>query len=150
MNPERLAYLAGVIDASAILRKREVRDSGLLPSVAVHGLEPVIRMLAKATGTQPTTVSRDYHSAQCVEHCPGRHNHRVSVSLRWSLTGARATVALAAIEPFVVIQQHDVRAFVADGLEQRWTLPPVKAMAKLGWPVPAEWFDRYIGYSVTS
>lgn len=139
-----LRYLAGVIDSVALLRKREVRDSGLLPAVAVHGIEPVIRMLAKATGTHPTTTNRDYHAALCVEHCSQPHIHKVSSSLRWSLTGARATVLLAAIEPFTVMHQHDITLAVEEGLEQRWTVPPVKSMHSLGWPIPQAWLPEYL------
>jgi hypothetical protein len=54
--------------------------------------------------------------AGCTEHCREKHQHVMSVSGRWSVTGANATVVLWNIRPFIQLQTEQVRTDLVVGL----------------------------------
>lgn len=130
-------YLAGILDANAIFRVRETPGGTELACVAVHGLsEGVMEVLAKATGTKVTRVKRDYHQRPCVAHCSKKHRHVASTTLRWSVTGGKANVLIAAVLPSLRVQK-DVAAAVLDvGLSAPRKSATYSKMADLGWPTP--------------
>lgn len=130
-------YLAGILDANAIFRVREVPGGTRLACVAVHGLPvPVLEVLAEATGTKVTIVNRDYQRAPCADHCEEQHQHVSSVSGRWSVTGAKATVLIAAVLPFLRVQQEAASEVLKVGLAAPRKPATFDKMATLGWPVP--------------
>ena len=136
-QPFELAYYAGIIDAIAILRTRDVRDSALLPVVAIHGgSPPVMAAMANATRTKITVVNRDYQRQPCVAHCHEAHTHIVSTSSRWSVTGSRATILLHNVLPYLIIQKIETQALLDIGLTQRYSGSVVKDMRDLGYAVP--------------
>lgn len=136
MDLTSLVWIAAVIDSQAVIRVREAQGVEL-PMVAVHG--PNVRLLqelASATGTKVTITRRNYSKAGCAEHCPDQHQHIVSQSGRWSLSGARATVLLHNIQPYVRLQVDEVREVLTLGLTAPFKPATVRKMVEIGWSVP--------------
>lgn len=138
MKPEELAYLAGIVDTQAVIRMRPYGEIWL-PMVAMHGDPRLLKVLSQATGTTVTIVKRKYAKAGCSEHCPDKHQHIVSESGRWSVSGAKATVLLSAVRPYLRLQ-----GYLADEAIEVGKLAPKKQstagkMVKLGWPLPDGW-----------
>lgn len=131
-----LAYVAGIVDTMAVLRVRKYAEADL-PMVAVHCPNlPLLGYLARLTGTKVTKTSRGYDRAGCSEHCPDKHQHITSTSGRWSVSGAKATVLLAAVRPFLRLQ-----GYAADQVLEAAAKAPSKPatwqrMVELGWPLP--------------
>lgn len=132
-----LGYIAGILDANAIFRVRRTPGGTLLPGVFVHGLPPrIMEVLSRSTGTRITTVSRDYSRTPCAEHCEQPHSHVVSTSGRWSVTGAKATVLIAAVLPYLQAQQEAAEEVLDVGLRAPRKSTTFQKMATLGWPLP--------------
>jgi hypothetical protein len=88
-----------------------------LPSIALsNGNIDMLHYLATLTGTRAITTRRTYVKAGCTEHCREKHQHVMSVSGRWSVTGAKATVVLWNIRPFIQLQTEQVRTDLVVGL----------------------------------
>lgn len=139
MDQAELAYLAGVVDALAIIRERPYGRT-VLPMVAVHGqVSAPMRLLASRTGTRITVTRRDFTRAGCAEHCPERHQHVVSESGRWSVSGTRATILLSAIRPYLQVQTYAADEAIELGLSVHRKPAVAEKMAGLGWPLPVAW-----------
>jgi hypothetical protein len=133
-----IEYLAGILDANAIFRVRKTPGGTELPAVFVHGLPmPIMEVLAEATGTKVTVVNRDYPRAPCSLHCEEQHVHVTSVSGRWSVTGAKATVLIAAVLPSLRVQKEQAAEVLDVGLAAPRKTTTFSKMATLGWPTPA-------------
>lgn len=131
------AYIAGIVDAMGILRVREVRESTQLPMVAVHGSNlGLLDWLAARTGSGVTLTRREYMRDGCSLHCPQAHVHIQSYSGRWSLTGARATVLLYGIIPYMQLQSKTATEMLELGLATPYKAATVAKMTALGWPLP--------------
>lgn len=131
-----LAYVASVIDTQGIIRTRIAGDTEL-PMVAVHGSNiPVLQYLADLTGTKVTIVKRSYDRVGCAEHCTEKHQHIVSSSGRWSVTGVKATVLLYNIRPFMRFQTEPARSALVLGTATRFKPATIEKMVALGWDVP--------------
>lgn len=130
-----IAYCAALIDNLAALRSRDVEGSEL-PVVQISGKHPVLPWLGEVTGTRVIPTRRAYSRHQCTEHCPDRHAHLTSTSARWSVTGMRATIVLAACEPHMRVQAAAARRLVDLGLRVQYQGQVVNDMAARGWPVP--------------
>jgi hypothetical protein len=88
-----------------------------LPSIALsNGNIDMLHYLATLTGTRAITTRRTYVKAGCTEHCREKHQHVMSVSGRWSVTGAKATVVLWNIRPFIQLQTEQVQTGLVVGL----------------------------------
>lgn len=136
MKVETLAYLAGVLDMHAVIRTRKGAD-GDLPSIAMHGPQTdMLEFLANLTGTRAIVTRRDYTKAGCAEHCAEKHQHIVSVSGRWSVTGAKATVLLWNVRPYMRLQTDVATAAIGSGLRAGYKPATLKNMRDLGWDLP--------------
>jgi hypothetical protein len=136
VNESRLAYIAGIIDSQAGIRSRFVGETEL-PMVYVHGPNlPVLNLLADMTGTSVTVVRRGYAKAGCSTHCPDKHQHVTSVSGRWSVSGAKATVLLWNIRPYLMFQQEAAAAALAIGMSSPLKQATPQKMVELGWSLP--------------
>lgn len=134
-----LAYVAALVDTFANLSLRKAGPA-VLPNVAIHCPNAaMLTWLGTITGTKVVTTRRDYLRHGCATHCEEAHVHIRSTSGRWVLTGARATMLLAAIEPHVRFRAAEVAELIQVGLEAGHKGATVAAMAALGWPVPARW-----------
>lgn len=138
LAPEKIAWIAGVVDVMAALRFRGVGESGTeLPLVAVSTANlAVVNVLADATGMKVTPVSRDYVKNGCSKHCPQAHMHVVSVTGRWSVTGVRATVLLHNLLPYMQVQAEEAEKLVAVGLRSPRKPAVIEKMVRLGWEAP--------------
>jgi hypothetical protein len=137
LTEAQIAHVAGILDAMARFRVRTTPDGTNLPYVAVSCPNmPLLEYLGSLTGVVPFTTSRAYEKHRCTEHCSEPHQHVVSASGRWSVSGAKATVVLAAITPHLRFQKTEAEDLLAVGLEApRKPATPAK-MAALGWPDP--------------
>lgn len=131
-----VAYIAGILDANAIFRVRDVNGTKL-PGVFVHGLHiELLQVLADSTGTAVTVIKRDYNGVRCAEHCPEKHVHTISVSGRWSVTGAKATVLLHNVVPHLRVQRVVAQEVLEVGLGAPHKAGTVVKMKDLGWEIP--------------
>ena len=132
-----VAYLAGVLDANGIFRIRETDGGTKLAAIFVHGVPiPILDLLSKYSGTKVSVVKRDYPRSPCLEHCDIPHQHIVSVSGRWSVTGAKATVMISAILPHLIFQRDAAEEVLAVGLEAPRKKSSYAKMSAFGWPIP--------------
>lgn len=130
-------YIAGILDANGLFRVRAVQSGTKLPAVYVHGLHiELLQVLADATGTAVTVIKRDYNGVRCAEHCPERHVHTISVSGRWSVTGAKATVLLHNVLPHLRVQREVAEELLAVGMDAPRKEQTIRKMKKLGWEIP--------------
>jgi hypothetical protein len=135
-----IAYISGVIDVQARIRVTRVSSGTRLPliSLSTPSIE-VVGYLGRVTAVRTFSIDRDYHAHRCAEHCPDRHQHRLSTSGRWSLNGAKATVVLSAILPHLKFQIPDAEVALKVGLEAPHKPATPQKLYALGWPVPKEW-----------
>lgn len=129
-------YVAAVIDSTAVIRTREA--SGVVyPHVQINGGNTaLLRFLAEATGMRMVVTRRDYTRAGCSEHCAEKHQHIVSVSGRWMVSGAKATVVLAASLPYLRLQRDTALEALSVGLAAPYKPASLRKMRELGWPIP--------------
>jgi len=143
VEPGDLAYLAGVLDTRAIVRTRLVPGSdggSVLPYVAMSsGQAELMRWLGAITGVRSIVTERAYDKHRCLEHCDQAHEHIRSVSGRWSVTGVRATVVLAATREWVRFQADAWDRGLDAGLRARYKPRTLQRMQELGWPLPVAW-----------
>lgn len=137
----RLAYVAAVIDSLGGVRVRHASGTDL-PMVYAHGNADVLATLGEWTGTRVVVTRRNYSRAGCAEHCPHPHQHIVSVSGRWSLTGAKATVVLWNVRPYLRVHADDARAALVVGTAAPFKPATPAKMAALGWDLPDVWAGR--------
>lgn len=130
-----IAYAAAILDNVAALRTRDHQGS-TLPVVQVSGKYGSLVWLGEITGTKVVETRRQFTRHNCTEHCPDRHADIVSRSFRWSVTGIRAAIVLAACEPYMRVQAAAARRLVDLGLALAYQGQVVNDMGALGWPIP--------------
>ena len=136
MDMPTVAYVAGIIDTTGVIRTRMVQDTEL-PYVAVSGSnEGMLRFLAEVTGAKVTITRRSYMKAGCSVHCKEKHQHIQSISGRWSVSGVKATVLLHNVRPFMRLQAAEAAAALDVGLRTGFKPATVQKMSDLGWSVP--------------
>lgn len=136
MDVATVAYVAAIIDTTAVIRTRMANDTEL-PYVAVSGSnEGMLRLLGDLTGTKVTITRRSYSKAGCAEHCAEKHQHVQSVSGRWSVSGVKATVLLHNVRPYLRLQVNDAIAAINVGLATNYKPATIRKMRELGWDVP--------------
>lgn len=138
-----IPYVAALIDTQAALSTRYLKASdSTLPVVSLHGSNvPLLRSLAVMTGVGTSEIRRSYTKALCAEHCDEPHVHIESVSGRWSIVGAKATIVLHTVLPHVYFRQEEVRDLIRVGLEAPLKPATATKMVDLGWSVP-QWPAR--------
>lgn len=136
MDERTIVYVAAVLDSQAVIRTREAHGV-VYPFVALSGGNvELLRLLAGMTGMKAVVTRRSYAKAGCAEHCQEKHLHVVSVSARWSISGAKATVVLAAVLPFLRLQVEEARTALLVGLGAPHKPATLRQMERLGWPIP--------------
>ena len=128
-------WFAGVIDVMGAIRMRRM-DTGVdLPALYVStSRQDILTELGDLTGMSITQVFRDYNRLGCGEHCTEPHQHVLSTTGRWNVTGARATVVLHAITPFMRVRKTEAEEALAAGLLAPRKDAVLKKMYALGWP----------------
>lgn len=133
-----LAYIAAVVDLQARLTTRP-SPNGRLPVVEINGNNwPLLEWLSKMTNSASFETRRDYQRYGCSEHCSDKHIHTTSHSGRWSVTGAKATILLFNIEPFVWLKRPDVEQLLGLGLMSEMRSQSINDMKRLGWALPLQ------------
>lgn len=137
LDQATLAYVAAIIDTQGVIRTRTLATDTELPYVAVSGSnEGMLRFLAELTGTKVTITRRSYAKAGCAQHCQEKHQHVTSVSGRWSVSGAKATVLLYNTLPFLRLQVDEARGALTVGVGTKHKPATVEKMVALGWQIP--------------
>lgn len=135
-----LSYVGAVVDLNANLTIRTVGQTEL-PNIAVHMPNMgVLRWLGDLTETKAIATHRDFMRAGCKEHCEEKHQHIRSTSGRWVLTGAKATVLLHNVMPYLRFQEVEARMLLSVGLRAPHKPATPQKMHALGWALP-EWID---------
>jgi len=130
------AYLAGAIDLIGLIRLRDA-PRGPLPVVQMHGPHfNVMTLLGELTETKVIPTSRDFVRAGCLEHCADRHQHIKSISARWSVTGAKATVLLWNLLPYLRAKRTIADVVMEAGINAGYKPATVRKMQELGWEIP--------------
>lgn len=139
----RLAYFAGLIDAIGHINTFQTEGGTELPRISVSSPNrEILNMLAFETGTKPFDTTRVYDRHRCAEHCTVAHDHIVSRSARWSVSGAKATIMLVALEPYLVLKKTVAHNVAWIGLRASRKPATLRKMAAMGWPLPEVWDDR--------
>ena len=133
-----LAYVAALIDTIGGVRTRTVGDT-VLPYVYAHGKIEYLTALGELTGTKVIETRRTYSRAGCTQHCPEAHQHIVSRSGRWSVTGVKATVVLWNIRPYLRIHADAARTGIVIGTAAPFKPATPLKMRALGWHIPDVW-----------
>lgn len=135
-----LAYIAAVIDTKARIKKLYLPTGVVLPVVHLSCPDlQLLQYLGDITGITPFITRRTYKRHRCNEHCPDDHqDHVISESARWSVSGVKATILLAAIQPFIRFQKPEVDQAINLGLDAPFKAAKLKEMEKLGWSIPPE------------
>lgn len=143
LAPDDLAYIAGVLDSQGSIAVRTTADGTELPQLSVCGPNvQMLQWLGALSGVRPIVTTRAYSKAGCAEHCKDKHLHVTSRSGRWQVSGAKATVILAAVRPFLRWQGAEAAAAVEMGLSAPFKSATPEKMRALGWPVPEAWCVR--------
>lgn len=135
--PLPLPYIAALVDTQCALGVRVTGDTEL-PTVALHGPNmALLTALGDATGVGVTEIRRAYSKSPCATHCDTPHVHITSVSGRWQVTGARATILLQCVLPHLHFRREEVEALIELGLRAPAKGATAAKMKALGWEVPA-------------
>lgn len=134
-SPADLAYVAALVDSFGALSVREV-NGALLPQVTIQGSHEVLPWLAEITGVKIIEIRKGYNRHQCTEHCPEAHTRIESLTGRWVLTGARATIVLYNVNGFMRVQARKARDLVEAGQGIGYKTNVVNDMKRLGWQLP--------------
>lgn len=126
-------WCAGMCDALAIYRVRDA-DGTKLPSVSISTTRTAaLQRLADLTGAKLTVVRRRYDRLGCGEHCTSPHLHVDSTTVRWSLTGARATIFSEAVTPHLITTRDEALAVLEVGRAAPHKPATRRKMEALGW-----------------
>lgn len=137
LDQSTIVYIAAILDSQAVIRTRDA-NGVTYPYIAMSGSNTeLLQFMARSTGVRAITTRRGYSRAGCAQHCAEKHQHIVSVSGRWSLNGAKATVLLSACLPYLRLQRDAALQAIAVGLTAPYKPATVRKMEEeLGWPVP--------------
>jgi hypothetical protein len=130
-----LGYVAALLDQHARLTLRAYRGTQL-PELIVQGRIAALPWLAEVTGSKVIDIPKGYNRHQCSEHCKDAHTRIESVTQRWSVTGARATILLYNVEPYMRVQGADARRLMAAGAQIGYKRTVVEEMRGLDWEIP--------------
>lgn len=137
-----IAYVAAVVDTFARIKIRPTEAGTLIPTITISNPHrSMLAFMGQMTATKSFEVEKSYSKHRCGEHCPSRHEKIVSNSGRWSISGAKATVMLSAIQPYVRFQDEEVAEALEAGLAATKKAHTVASMQKIGWPLPPSWTD---------
>jgi hypothetical protein len=134
-----VAYAAALVDTLGVLSLREVGPTQL-PNVAIQGrYAETLAWLGEMTGTRLTTISRDFvrnACNACTHHCPEPHVHIKSTSVRWVVTGVKATIVLHNLAPFMRVQRDAALTMVEAGRTIGYKGNVIEQMREKGWEIP--------------
>lgn len=130
-----LAHLAGLLDAIGRVRVQESAEGTRLAHVGISSPNlGLLQHCARLTGVRVTHVHRDYDRLGCGEHCGEAHLHVESTTGRWQLVGARASVVLAAVRPYLTTLGPEADAVLEACEGAAWKPATRRKMVELGWP----------------
>lgn len=134
------AYVAGQVDLLGRIRSRWVGETEL-PSVAISSSSKMdaLAYLAGLTGTKTIGGERDFVRTGCAVHCKEQHVHVRSQNRTWTVTGAKATILLVNIRPYLVLKGAEADNAIAVGLKAPFKPATPKKMVLLGWALPVDW-----------
>jgi hypothetical protein len=149
-----LGWMAGVIDLKGrvVIKNNKLRATRQIVLGVETSERPVIRRLARMTGTNPEQHPpkpiKDWMRRACSDHCPDAHIHihdeRIMPPVsRWTVTGAGAAVILSALTPFLTTDRdwEDVIQEIMSntpltGQGAAAVLRSLDRLRELGWDMP--------------
>lgn len=136
MEVRDLAYAAALVDTLGALTLRDVGPSQL-PVVTLQGrFTEALAWLGEQTGTKIIVLQREFMRSGCTHHCPEPHVHIRSSSGRWQISGAKATIVLHNLLPYLRTQDETARTLIEAGRSIGYKGQVVQAMAAKGWDIP--------------
>ena len=129
------SYAAALVDSFGKLGTRTAGETEL-PQITVQGKIPALPWLADLCGVKLIEITKGYTRHQCSEHCPEKHTPIASVTQRFQITGARATIALYTLQDYMRVQHVEARRLVELGRVIGYKTDVVNDMARLGWRLP--------------
>jgi len=154
--PERLAWMAAVIDLKALLLRKNNKTRATPQMVLVVDSKnfAVIDRLCEMSGTSPEAkriqeVKEEWMRRGCVEHCPDAHIHhhdgwQMPETRRWSSTGAAAATILHNLRPYLVDPDKPYDEFITKAIANATltgqgsgaTKSALARLVTLGWALP--------------
>lgn len=134
LTTEELAYFAGMVDALAVIRSRQVGETTLIYLAISSSNFGILKEFARVTDIKVTTVNRKYDRVGCQAHCEEPHLHVESVTGRWSVSGIKATVMLRALLPYLRLKTPEARIMLETFGNAPYKLHVLQKMIDLGWP----------------
>lgn len=132
--------MAGLMDAVANFNIRKTSDGTELPEITISTPNKQIhKYLREMTGGKAFMIVRSYHRANCRDHCTEKHAEVKAKSLRWQITGARATMLLNEIVEYMHFKREAAEELLNIGINSPHKQATVLKMASLGWGIPESW-----------
>lgn len=140
MKPAEKAYMAAVLDTLANFNIRTTPDGTELPEITISTPNKDLhKYLREMTGGRAFSIVRSYHRAGCRVHCAEKHRQVKAKSLRWQITGARATMLLNDVVEYMHLKRDEAEELLNIGVGAPHKPATVSKMASLGWSVPLMW-----------
>lgn len=131
------AYVACILDNFGNLTVRRLPTGTQQPTIQMFGKRPnLMRWLAEVTNTKAITIAKMSSRHNCTEHCPERHDPVESVSMRWQVTGMKATIVLYNIVPYMREREMEAKVALDIGLNAPYKEAYVEWMESAGWEIP--------------
>ena len=140
MEVHERAYVAALLDVMGSLRVRITAEGTMLPEITVSTKNKEIhKYLRSLTGATAFMTKRTYDRHSCSEHCAEAHQKVTSKSLRWQVTGVRATMILHDCIDYMHIQRDQAEELLNLGINAPHKYATVSKTASLGWSIPEVW-----------
>lgn len=132
------AYIACILDNFGGLNMRRLDNSTRQPVIYMYGgkKEHLMEWMAEVTNTKAVALTKTYSRHNCTEHCPDRHADAESHTMRWQVTGMKATIVLWNVLPYMRQRQEEARSVMNVGLAAPYKEKYVEWMASAGWDIP--------------
>jgi hypothetical protein len=140
MNLEERAYVAALLDTMGNFNIRKTADGVELPEITISTPNKQLhKYLQEMTGARAFKIVRTYHRANCKDHCTEKHAEVKAKSLRWQVTGARATMLINDTVEFMRFKRDEAEELLNLGVNAAHKQSTVVKMASLGWSIPEMW-----------
>lgn len=130
-------YVACILDNFGNLGYRTLPTGTKQPTIQMFGKKPTIMgWLAEITDTTAIEISKMSTRHVCTEHCPEPHGPTEFTSMRWQVTGMKATIVLHNVIPFMRQKKAEAQTVMEFGLTAPYKEAYVEWMASAGWDIP--------------
>lgn len=140
MNLEERVYMAALLDTMGNLNVRITAEGTEIPEITISTPNKQVHgYLQGMTGAKGFKIKRTYHRANCKDHCTEKHSSVTARSLRWQVTGARATMLLNEVVEHMRFKREEAEELLNLGINAPHKPYTITKMASLGWTIPKVW-----------